>query len=139
MLVLDWSDLGSLCVYGPRCSVYRCGVDEDMTPILFVSRVIFSLTSKMIRFTPSCPFREFCFSGIAAIALEPSPLSNSLEPRLLGRLRLPIDDWRWKPATTSTSWYSSKSFGWLGDSCTLDLSVAGRRWNGSDILRVILK
>jgi hypothetical protein len=42
MLVLDWSDLGSLCVYGPRCSVYRCGVDEDMTPILFVSRVIFS-------------------------------------------------------------------------------------------------
>jgi hypothetical protein len=64
-----------------------------MTPILFVSRVIFSSTSKMIRFTPSCPFREFCFSGIAAIALEPSSLSNSLEPRLLGRLRHPIDDW----------------------------------------------
>ena len=32
-----------------------------------------------------------------------------------------------------------RSLCWLGDSCTVDLSVAGRRWNGSDLPRVLSK
>ena len=84
--------------------------------------------------TPSCPFREFCFLGIAAFALESSSL-NSLKSKRLGRLWHTLDGWWCKPAHLMLCF---EVFAGLETRCTVGISVANRWWNGSDLLRVIL-